>query len=259
MKFIFPIAVSVVCMLAACSKSNDDKATPDVPTPGVDVKTGVYVVSNLVADTSATSAVGAATIYYSLEQNKIVPASQAQTNNWDIAFTNIYNSSIAPNNGRASNSPGFGGPGQGALYLVRNKTVEEQFFDEASLRPKQIPIPQTLFDASFSEVKSVTIADADFVTNDYVGMDHFMGSGYGFAFYDFYGNLFPGNAKKIHIVYPFPRTIIVKTAKGKYAKLQIVSMYKDSPQDPNRDNKTGYLSFRFAIQMDGSKNLDLGK
>lgn len=258
MKYIFPIAVSVVCILAACSKSNDDKATPDV-SAGVDVKTGVYVVSNLVADTSATSAVSAATIYYSLEQNKIVPASQAQTNNWDIAFANIYNSSIAPNNGKASNSPGFGGPGQGALYLVKNKTVEEQFFDEATLRPKQIPIPQTLFDASFSDVKSITIADADFVTNDYAGMDHFMGSGDGYAFYDFYGNLFPGNTKKAHIVYPFPRTIIVKTAKGKYAKLQIISMYKDSPPDPNRDNKTGYLSFRFAIQMDGSKNLNLAQ
>lgn len=258
MKFIFPIAVSVMCMLAACSKSDDDKTTPEIP-PGTDVKTGVYVISNLVADTSATSAVNAAPIYYSLEQNKIIPASQAQTSNWDIAFTNIYNSSIAPNNGKASNSPGFGGPGQGAIYLVRNKTVEDQFFNETTFSPTKVPIPLTLFDAAFNEVKSVTVADADFMTNDYIGMDHFMGSGYGFAFYDFYGNLFPGNAKKAHIVYPFPRTIIVKTAKGKFAKLQIISMYKDSPQDPNRDNKTGYLSFRFAIQMDGSKNLDIAK
>ncbi|MFY0252478.1 HmuY family protein [Chitinophaga sp. 30R24] len=255
MKLIFPMAVAVIC-LAACSKSKDDKVTPEEPA-GENVKTGVYVINNMVADTSASSAISAATIYYSLEQNRIIPASQAQTSNWDIAFTGIYNSSIAPNNGKAANSPGFGGPGKGAVYLLRDGGVETQYFDNSNYKPLKAPIPQTLFETAFVNVKSVTVAETDFVTNDYIGLDHFMGTGYGYAFYDFYGALFPDNVKKTHIVYTLPRTIIVKTAKGKYAKLLITSVYKDSPQDPTRDNKTGYLSFKFAIQTDGSKNLDI--
>ncbi|SEW26385.1 HmuY family protein [Chitinophaga arvensicola] len=259
MKFTFPIAVAVVCLLAACSKSNDDKTPPEVnPPAGEVVKTGVYTINNMVADTSATSAINAATIYYSLEYNKIIPASQAQTANWDIAFTGIYNSSIAPNNGKAPNSPGFGGPGQGAVYLVLDKDAEAAF-DPVKLQPVKIPIAANLFDVSFNAVKTVTIPETDFVSNDYIGLDHFMGTGNGYAYYDFYGALFPGNTKKTHIVYTLPRTVLVKTAKGKYAKLQITSVYKDSPADPNRDNKTGYMSFRYAIQMDGSKQLDISK
>jgi hypothetical protein len=258
MKFTFPIAVTVMCMLAACSKSSDDKATPAEPT-GESVKTGVYVINNMMADTAANSANSAATIYYSLEQNKIIPASQAQTAGWDIAFTGIYNSSIAPNNGKAPNSPGFGGPGQGAVYLLRDQAVEPQFLNTTNNQPSKVPIAQNLFDISFSNIKSVTTPDADFQTNDYIGLDHFLGTGYGYAFYDFYGVLFPKNVKKAHIVYTYPRTVLVKTAKGKFAKVQLLSVYKDSPSDPDRDNKTGYLSFRYAIQMDGSKNLDISK
>ncbi|MEC5142119.1 HmuY family protein [Chitinophaga sp. 212800010-3] len=256
MRYYFPIAVAVISLLAACSKSNDDKTTPQPPA-GDDVKTGVYVISNMAADTSATSAVNATTIYYSLEQNKIVPASLAQTSSWDVAFTGIYNSSIAVNNGKAPNSPGFGGPGQGGLYLYRNDGVEAASFDNNTFKPLSIPIDQNLFNTSFNAVKSVTISDADFVANDFIGIDHFMGTGYGYAYYDFYGAFFPNDKKKAHIVYTLPRTIIVKTAKGKYAKLQITSVYKNSPQSPSRDDKTGYLSFRFAIQMDGTKNLDI--
>ncbi|MCW3463117.1 HmuY family protein [Chitinophaga nivalis] len=259
MKCSFPLAVAVIMMLAACSKGSDDKPEPTPPPvpAGENVKTGVYTINNMMADTAANSAGSATTIYFSLEQNRIVPASQAQTNNWDVAFTGIYNSSIAPNNGKAANSPGFGGPGKGAVYLVLDNTIEPKFFDAANNKPTSLPVAQSLFGASFSNITSVAVKDEEMVTNDYIGLDHFMGTGNGYAFYDFSGALFPGNPKKSHIVYTFPRTVIVKTAKGNFAKLQITSVYKDSPADPTRDNKTGYISFRYAIQMNGSRDLNI--
>ncbi|NSL88715.1 hypothetical protein ECE50_017875 [Chitinophaga sp. Mgbs1] len=259
MRSIFRLSVPVIMLLSACSKSDDNKntGTPGGGTEGREpVKTGVYTVVNMQADTAANSAGSARTIYYSLEENRIVPAAQAQTASWDIAFTGIYNSSVAPNNGNAANSPGNGGPGKGALLLLRDASIESRYFNDNNNTPKVLPVPKALFDEAFVNVKSVTYPDTDFMTNDYVGLDHFMGTGFGYAFYDFSGALFPGNPKKAHIVYTFPRVILIKTAKGKYAKLQILSVYKDSPANPDRDNKTGYLSFRYAIQMDGSKKLD---
>ena len=242
-------------LLAACSKKKD--ADPEPVNNGL-VKTGVYTIANLVADTSSTSSGEAKTLYYSLEQNKVIPASRAQTADWDVAFTGIYNSSIVANNGSASSSPGFGGPGKGGVYLVLNDAIEAQYYNTAAKKPLKIP-NRSLTEQAFKEVKQVPVADNDITANAFIGLDHFLGSWDGWGFYDFTGAMFPDRpaAEKSHIVYALPRTIIIKTAKGKYAKLVVYSFYKDSPADPNRSHTTGYLSFKYAIQMDGSKQLDI--
>jgi hypothetical protein len=89
------------------------------------------------------------------------------------------------------------------------------------------------------------------------GLDHFQNNFDGWGYYDFYGSLFPDDPKKAHVVYAMPRVIVVKTTKGHYAKVIIENIYKDNPAAPSRDNKPGYVTFRYAIQMDGSKNLDI--
>jgi hypothetical protein len=250
------VAVLLVGGMVACSK---DDAPPGEPfVPGDAVKTGVYTAVNLAADTNATSGSNAKIMYYSLEQNKIIPESQQYTTNWDIAFGGIYNSSIYVNNGQSKPVfPGYGGPGRASMYLVVDRKFDIQYYDTLTYVPKILPVPVQLFDSAFRVVKTVTVADDKFVTNDLISLDHFQSSGDGWGYYDFYGTLFPGDAKKSHIVYTMPRVIIVKTTKGHYAKVVIRSIYKDSPVNPNRDNKPGFLTMKYAIQMDGSKNLDI--
>lgn len=246
-----------VLLLAACSKSSDDKPEPvDPPSGGNTVATGVYSVVNLVADTNATSSGDAVSLYYSLEENRVVPASQRQTGNWDIVFYGIYNSSVYPNNGAATGSPSYGGPGKAQIYIVTDREFDAQYYDTLNFKPLVLPIPRNLFSQAFDAVKTVPVDDSKFNNKD-VGLDHFQNERDGWGYYDFYGVLFPGNPKKAHVVYTMPRVMIVKTHKGHYAKVMIENIYKDNPEDPDRDNKPGFVTFRYAIQMDGSKNLDL--
>lgn len=240
----------------ACSKDNDPAPEDPGPDPGNSVATGVYRVVNLVADTNATSSGDAVSLYYSLEENRVIPASQRQTGNWDIVFYGIYNSSVFPNNGTAQGSPGYGGPGKASLYLVVDRKFDAQYYDTVNLKPHTLPIPQSLFPVAFDAVKTVPVEDNRFFTRD-VGLDHFQNSFDGWGHYDFYGSLYPGNPKKSHVVYTMPRVMIVKTHKGHYAKLIIENIYKDNPADPDRDDKPGYVTFTYAIQMDGSKDLDI--
>lgn len=242
--------------LAACSKNDDKQEVIDPGGNTVTVKTGVYSVVNLVADTNATSAGNAVELYYSLEENKVIPASLKQTSKWDIVFYGIYNSSVYPNNGAATGSPGFGGPGTARLYVVADRKFDAQYYDTTNFKPKTLPIPRQLWNTAFDAVKTVPVTDGQMGVRD-AGLDHFQNNFDGWGYYDFYGSLFPDDPKMAHVVYAMPRVIVVKTTKGHYAKVIIENIYKDNPAAPSRDNKPGYVTFRYAIQMDGSKNLDI--
>ena len=59
-----------------------------------------------------------------------------------------------------------------------------------------------------------------------------------------------------NIVAPIPgRTILLRTAEGNYAKMRILSYYKDSPSEPTAETPSRYYSFQFVVQTDGSRNL----
>lgn len=247
----------LLTVAAACSKDDAPPAPVDKPGEnGNTVKTGVYRVVNLAADTNATSGGNAVSLYYSLEENKVIPESQRQTGNWDIVFYGIYNSSVYPNNGAAFGSPGYGGPGKALISVVVNRKFDAQYYDTLQYKPLQLPISGDLFTTAFESVKTVEEDKFPFVMRD-IGLDHFQGGFDGWGHYDFYGLLFPGDPKKSHVVYTMPRVMVIKTHRGHYAKLMIENIYKDSPANPNRDNKPGFITFRYAIQMDGTKNLDI--
>ncbi|RFS24795.1 hypothetical protein DVR12_06265 [Chitinophaga silvatica] len=246
----------IACSIVACSKNDNKNEIIDPGETSTTVKTGIYKVVNLVADTNATSAGNAVELYYNLEENKVVPASLKQTNKWDIVFYGIYNSSVYPNNGAAVGSPGYGGPGTARIYVVTDRQFDAQYYDVTNFKPISLPIPRELWNTAFNAVKTVPVTDEKMVVRD-AGLDHFQNNFDGWGYYDFYGSLFPGDPKKTHVVYALPRVIIVKTVKGHYAKVIIENIYKDNPENPNRDNKPGYVTFRYAIQMDGSKNLDI--
>lgn len=51
------------------------------------------------------------------------------------------------------------------------------------------------------------------------------------------------------------RVIMVKTSGGKYAKMEIISYYKDAPASPTSTSTDRYYTFRYLYQPDGSKKL----
>lgn len=50
------------------------------------------------------------------------------------------------------------------------------------------------------------------------------------------------------------KVIVVKTHDGKYAKMEILSYYKDAPVSPTGTEPSRYYKFNFVYQPDGSKN-----
>ncbi|MGB9770731.1 MAG: HmuY family protein [Candidatus Kapaibacteriota bacterium] len=74
------------------------------------------------------------------------------------------------------------------------------------------------------------------------------GSGNGWYNYD----------PQTHIVSPIPgRVLIIRTADGKYVKMQIISYWKGNPQpiDPFT-NKERFYTFRYVYQPDGSRKFE---
>ncbi|WP_442589926.1 HmuY family protein [Pedobacter sp. AW31-3R] len=265
---ITSLLLACILLLSACSKSEDPE--PEVilpPLPAITVTaSGEYTVTDVPGDLTASmsgqdlnSTGDFKPLYYSLEDGRAIPAEYANTDKWDIAFTGIYNSSLWANNGavifdNGTKAPGYGSPARGGLYLVIDKTVDAKYYDEVKHQPVQVPIAKSLLDEAFNNVQSVPVADEQLLSRGYLTLDYFLGSSSGYAFYDFYGAMFPGDPKKAHIVYNLPRTVIIKTAKGNYAKLVIYSFYKGSPASPTLDSEAPFLTFKYSILKDGSKD-----
>jgi HmuY protein len=58
-----------------------------------------------------------------------------------------------------------------------------------------------------------------------------------------------------NIISPIPgNIIIVRTATGKFAKLEILSYYKDAPTTPTPTDVSRYYTFRFIYQPNGTKS-----
>ena len=104
---------------------------------------------------------------------------------------------------------------------------------------------------AFGETKSVP-ADSTFKTENAPASNAIpFGSGKGWYSYNGAANL----------VTPIPgRLLIVRTAAGKYAKVEILNYYKGgitpsaSASDNDKLTKQRYFTFRYLLQNDGSKN-----
>jgi hypothetical protein len=51
------------------------------------------------------------------------------------------------------------------------------------------------------------------------------------------------------------KVILIRTATGKYAKLEIVSYYQNAPATPTATSVSRYYTFRYLYQPDGTRNL----
>ncbi|MCF0074543.1 HmuY family protein [Dyadobacter sp. CY261] len=160
-------------------------------------KPEIKVIKDLNANTKSY-------IYFSLATGKEVPATDAKTKNWDIAFSKT---TIATNSGTS-------GPGEGGAIVL------EKPFDQVTEAPKD----------GFK-----TDGDAGFAIPG--------GSGNSWYKYDM----------SVHAILPIPgRTLLVKTANGKVAKVEIISYYKGAPEDVPTE-ESSYYTFRYAIAGEDRK------
>ncbi|HEX5154760.1 MAG TPA: HmuY family protein [Parafilimonas sp.] len=99
--------------------------------------------------------------------------------------------------------------------------------------------------ATFPDYTTVA-ADSAFKTDAAPAYAIPTGSGNGWYNYNFETN----------IISPIPgRLLVIRTANGKYAKVEILSYYKDAPASPTSDDAPRYYSFQFIYQPDGTTKL----
>jgi len=101
-------------------------------------------------------------------------------------------------------------------------------------------------DQSFS---NVTTAPDDSAFGQDNGTTYAIPTGSGNGWYNYDGvNM---------VINPIPgRTIVIRTADGHYAKMEILSYYQGAPASPTMADVSRYYTFRYALQADGSKKLD---
>lgn len=205
----------------------------------------LYRIENLYTIQENTSPMEMKPFYYSLENKKSVNESKAQSDQWDIRFDGVFNGYISANIvGEIGNT----GTGNGGIIIL------EKSFEEVTDIPS---------DALFSQQKGS-------VGPDDAGA---FGKGKGWFIYDFEGTVVrDGSFNNQHVAYALgnsitlkngnqtiPRTIIVKTAKGNYAKIKILSVYKDMlhPKDWFRESPKMYLTFEYVLAPAGSKKFEI--
>jgi len=236
------IVTAIALLITSCSKSSDP-----APTTEPEVNTGTVAFNKLItvlnfgADMPAGSQPldQQAPIYFSLENNSAVQLDYKLTNRWDISFSSIYRSFMSGNNGADKSNPGTGGPGKGGIVCLAKN------FDEV------VEIPDD------SQFKTGTAA----VGTDDSGA---FGEGTGYYLYDFGGTIKgDGSYDSQHVAFALSdtRTVIVRTAKGNYAKIQVLSLYKDllDPKTWKRDSPHTYLSFKYVLAKAGSKTFTIDK
>ncbi len=144
-----------------------------------------------------------------------------KSKDWDIAFTGPYNSEIYINNASDPNNPAYQGESKQARILLI-----KQAYQHVHTAPSD-----QQFEAS--EVSKVGWAGSE-------GSD-------GWYTYSI----------KNHLMQPLPnRTYVIRLPDQNYAKLQLINVYKGNPSAvTNLDWPKPYLTFKYYVQIDGSKNL----
>ncbi|MBD1431935.1 HmuY family protein [Sphingobacterium sp. DN00404] len=219
--------VAVVLLFAACSK--DDDATPSME----DGKS--TVIYDLAGDTKASMMDGVDgkeqrdfyTFLFDLESKRQIwlrPESDStimQTDTWDLAFNGPYNSIVSVNNATQESNPGYDGPADRTAIVLL-----QQSYESVTTAPS---------DAEFDSSNLVSIGQADNEQSP------------GWYAYN----------SSTHVMRPYTnRTYALRLPDGKFAKLQLYSVYKGNPPAvTDMYWPAPYLTFRYYVQPDGSRNL----
>src|SRR5690606_19635778 len=96
---------------------------------------------------------------------------------------------------------------------------------------------------SFDEVTEAPSDEEFEASESYAAWDGFPAGHIGWYTYDLDAHVMRGLKG---------RTLVVRTAKGKYAKIEMISLYKGSPENPMSSSPAPYINFRYWVQEDGS-------
>lgn len=247
------LALLTVCTMAVSCSKNDEKpeTEPEIPAPTTPTVPYYKVqrVENFAVETDDANPTERKTsAIFSLRYKKEQPLSYSKTSYWDISVSGLYNSFLGGNNGENLNNRGYRGPGKGGITIV------EKAFDQVT----DIP------------------ASTQFLTGDgIVGTDNNgdFGSGLGWYIYDFGGTIMSdGSANKKHVAYALgsplttvqgktisARTIIVKLANGDFAKIKMISCYKDAltPDKWFLNTPHMFYTFEYLIVPAGSTKFEI--
>ncbi len=204
MKYLSILMISVIVMLSSCKKEKEELPQPNQSSS---VKTGEYTLSR------GTKLRGEDWIYFSFdtqaEVSGIDSSNYKTLDTWDIAF---HRYSVRTNSGTSTNNIGRGGAYDTGINIADWASVTEA--------------PETNY------VVDDTIQILNYNTQAYEYMNTtgntVLGRGVSFSgpppTYTLSDNIY-----------------IVKTAKGKYAKIWIKSFH-------NSNNESGYITFCYAYQ-----------
>ena len=252
------LLVWATLLIVACSDESDPQPVEEEPIieepiveepgteePSEDLFYTLIRVENLATDESinledTSPTVPRQAIYFSLEDSTVKDDSFAKTNRWDLSFSSLYNSFLGSNNGSDPENLGYGANGIGGILIL------EQNFDDVT----EVP------------------ADDQFLTGgarigtDPSGAFGEVGLGTGWYLYDFSGTIMgDGSYEKQHVAYTLQntRTIVIRTARGNYAKLRMISCYKDafSPEQWFRDTPHMYFTFEYVLVPAGSAKFEI--
>lgn len=251
----------VILTLASCGEIYDQNGfdfEPDIPLSDSVYNREIQILDLGVANIPEGHRPfdGRDPLFFSLERISSTHLGYQKSTRWDMAFSGLYRHEISSNNGSAQgtygrNAFGYGGGGLGGILVI---------------------------DSAYSEVNEIP-PDSYFQAPGIIGMlglDDYIGTADGYCFYTFFGNVFrpdlaENNDRYWHMLYCFsedfveafpdeygshrikatPKTIIVRTALGNYAKVEIQSFYKNTldPLDMRRsaEKPVPYFSFRYMV------------
>lgn len=213
LKSVLSISLLAITSIAFIRCSDDDPA----PSPVV-----ATTFTNLPADPGTgfnpdtgqpIGTTGKFTLF-SFETGDVVPNADSATATWDLGFRAT---TIIVNSATS-------GPGTTQVQLLNG------IFDELA----EAPIDGYLSDNDPSPIAGAPNANLAIPT----------GSGQGWYTYDGAAMVNKPTAGKI---------IVVKTSGGRYAKVEILSYYKDAPPTPTFNNEARYYTFRYVYQPNESR------
>lgn len=232
----YPLIISALCGTLVFTTSCD--STDDTPEPAA---LEAQLAENVPADPSSgrdpvTGAAISNNLYtlFDLEENAIV-LSSAETNaeirqrdstgsDWDIGLkgtTIIFNG-------------GTSGPGEAAAQLLIDVFASVTEAPESGYYADGENTSCPAVETPFGAVPGTPLAICT-------------GSDNGWYNYNSTSSL----------TTPIPgRTIVLKTARGNYAKIRILSYYQDNPDPPDASALSRYYTFEYILQPDGSRNLE---